>query len=102
MRANEANILLLTGGRRLKTRVQHPKIHERKDRKGHYWFFRAWVDEPQSDGTIKTTRKFFTIGRSRGDDAIGKKEADAMRDSILAKLNTPTVKQALAKGPTLF
>ena len=86
----------------MKTRVQHPKVHERKDRKGHYWFFRAWVDEPQPDGTVRTIRRFFTIAPSRGENALSKKEAEVERDKILGKLNTPTLQQALAKGPALF
>ena len=86
----------------MKTRVQHPKVHERKDRKGHCWFFRAWVDEPQPDHTVRTIRKFFTIGPSRGEKAISKKQAESLRDNILVKLNTPTIQQAIAKGPALF
>ncbi|MBI4459571.1 MAG: tyrosine-type recombinase/integrase [Acidobacteria bacterium] len=86
----------------MKTRVQHPKVHERKDRRGAYWFFRAWVDEPQPGGTVKTVRKFFTIGPSKGERAITKKEAEIERDKILLKLNTPTVREALAKGPALL
>lgn len=102
MHASEANLLSLTGGRKLKIRVQHPKVHERKDRKTHCWVFRAWVDEPQPDGTVKTSRRFFTLGPSRGEEAITKKQAEAERDRILAKLNTPTVREALAKDPALF
>jgi integrase len=30
-------------------RVQHPKVHERKDRKGSYWFFPYWLDEMLPD-----------------------------------------------------
>jgi len=86
----------------LKTRVQHPKVHERNDRRGHYWFFRAWVDEIQPEGTVKAARKFFTIGPSRGEKSLSKKEAEVQRDKILSKLNTPTVKETLAKGPALF
>lgn len=102
MPPNDAILLALTGGLKLKTRVQHPKVHERKDRQGHSWFFRAWVDEPQPGGTAKTTRKFFTIGPSKGEKALSKKEAEVERDKILLKLNTPTVREALAKGPALL
>ena len=86
----------------MKIRVQHPKVHERRDRKSHCWLFRAWVDEIHPDGSVKVTRKFFNLGPSRGDRAISKKEAEVARDKILLKLNTPTVKQALAKGPALL
>lgn len=102
MPPNDAILLALTGGLKLKTRVQHPKVHERKDRQGHSWFFRAWVEEPQPGGTAKTTRKFFTIGPSKGERALTKKQAEIERDKLLLKLNTPTVREALAKGPALL
>ena len=66
MTGNEANLLTLTGGVTLNRRVQHPKVHERKDRKGAYWFFRYWQDEMLPDGQIKPSRKFHTIGPSKG------------------------------------
>ena len=102
MLSNEATLLSLTGGLKLKARVQHPKVHERRDRKSHCWIFRAWVDQVQADGAVKPVRKFFTIGPSRGENSLTRKEAEVERDRILLKLNTPTVKQALAKGPALF
>jgi len=102
MRSNEAILLTLTGGLKLTTRVQHPKVHERRDRKSHCWIFRAWVHQLQTDGTAKPVRKFFTIGPSRGENSLTKKEAEVERDRILSKLNTPTVQHALAKGPALF
>ena len=43
--SDEGTLLSLFGRPRLKQRVQHPKVHERKDRKGPYWFFRYWHDE---------------------------------------------------------
>jgi integrase len=85
--ANEGTLLTLTGGVRLKQRVQHPKVHERKDRGSYYWFFRYRYDELRPDGLIKTTRKFHTIGPSRGENAIPKKQAEAKRDAFLAELN---------------
>ena len=85
---NEGTLLALTGGVRLKQRVQHPKVHERKDRGSYYWFFRYRHDELLPDGSIKTTRRFHTIGPSRGDSAIPKKQAEAKRDFSLAELNT--------------
>jgi len=102
MTPNEANLLTVMGGLKLKTRVQHPKIHERKDRQSHCWIFRAWVDESQTDGSVKSVRKFFTIGPSRGENSLTKKAAEVERDKILAKLNTPTLRHAVAKGPALF
>src|SRR5580704_17662255 len=87
MAENRGTLLSLTGGVRLKQRVQHPKVHERKDRGSYYWFFRYRHDELRPDGTIKTNRKFHTIGPSRGENAIAKKQAEAKRDAFLAELN---------------
>jgi len=87
MNVNEGTLLTLTGGVRLKRRVQHPKVHERKDRGSFYWFFRYRYDELLADGSIKTSRKFHTIGPSRGTNAIPKRQADATRDTFLANLN---------------
>src|SRR5258706_15560783 len=86
-RARDATLLALTGGVQLKQRVQHPGVIERKDRGSYYWYFRYRHDELQSDGSIKTTRKFQIIGPSRGDGAIGKKQAEVERDRFLADLN---------------
>jgi integrase len=102
MAATEGNLLTLTGGVKLPQRVQHPKIHERKDRGGHYWFFRYRHDELLPDGKIKTTRKFHTIGPSQGENAIPKKKAETKRDAFLADLNAaPTRCEAavVAKQP---
>ncbi len=87
------NLLLrLTGGTHLRLRVQHPKVHERKDRKGSYWFFRYWHDEVQPDGSVKTSRKFYTVGPTKGDGALTRKEAEAKRDIFLAGLNVAATK----------
>ncbi|MBI4465346.1 MAG: tyrosine-type recombinase/integrase [Acidobacteria bacterium] len=91
-------------------RVQHPKVHQRKDRKGTYWFFRYWHDELLPDGSIKSTRKFHTIGPNKGEGALTKREAEAERDRVLAELNAaPTraeaavlEKQPLEIGAILF
>jgi integrase len=85
---HEGNLLLLTGGVRVKQRVQHPKIDECKDRGIPYWFFRYWHDELMPDGTVQTTRKRRIIGPSRGPNAIGKKQAELDRDNFLAERNT--------------
>jgi integrase len=87
MLANEGTLLALTGGARLTRRVQHPKVHERKDRGTHYWFFRYRKDDVQPDGTVKTSRKFHMIGSSRGVGALTKKQAEIERDNFLAELN---------------
>jgi integrase len=101
MKPNDANLHRLTGGRKLHISVQHPKVLERTDR-DHHWFFRAWVHEPNSDGTVRRIRRYFGLGPSRGPNSLSKKQADIARDKILMKLNTPSLKQALAKGPVLF
>jgi integrase len=87
MTSNEANLLSLTGGVGLNRRVQHPRVHERKDRKGSYWFFRYWHDEILPDGRIKPRRKFHTIGPSKGEGALTKRRAETERDDFLAELN---------------
>src|ERR1039458_6396050 len=84
---NEGILLTLTGGVRLKQRVQHPKINECTDRGTPYWFFRYWHDELLADGTVKTSRKRHIVGPSGGPDAIGRRRADAERDRFLAELN---------------
>jgi integrase len=53
MLLNEGNLQSLTGGLRLKVRIQHPEVHERTDRGGSYWYFRYWDDVLQADGTMK-------------------------------------------------
>ena len=69
-------------------RVQHPQVHQRSDRKGTYWFFRYWHEEPLPDGSIKTTRRFHTLGPSKGQAALTQLEAEAQRDRVLAGVNT--------------
>ena len=70
-------------------RVQHPQVHQRSDRKGSYWFFRYWVEELLPDASIKTTRRFHTLGPSGGQNALTQLEAEARRDQILAALSSP-------------
>ena len=97
MTTHEGNLLMaLTGGSQLKLRVQHPKVHERKDRKGSYWFFRYRHDEILPFGAIKTKRKFHIIGRSKGEGALAKKQAESMRDTFLAGLNAAPTKPEAA------
>jgi len=102
MLLNEGNLQALTGGLRLKIRIQHPGVHERTDRGGSYWYFRYWEDVLQADGTTKAIRKFNTIGPSRGDNRLTKKQAEVERDKFLAKINKPTVQEKVADGLALF
>src|SRR5579863_6201541 len=95
---DDANIQSLTGGLRLKVRVQHPGIHERTDRGGSYWFFRYWDDVLQPDGKEKPVRKFHIIGPSKGENRLSKKQAEVDRDKFLAKINKPTVQEKVADG----
>src|SRR5688572_12087402 len=84
---DEGILLTLTGGVRVKQRVQHPKVNECQDRGQPYWFLRFWFDELLPDGTVKTSRKRHIIGPSRGSNAIGKKQAELLRDQFLLELN---------------
>jgi integrase len=106
MVTTEGNLLMLAGGLRVKARVQHPQVKPRKDRPGWPWVFRYRADELQSDGTLRTLRKYHEIGPSKGESAISKKQAEIERDKFLAKLNAPTteeaVQQVAATGVALF
>jgi integrase len=103
---DEGTLQALTGGLKVKVRVQHPKILEAKFREGWMWFFRYYADDVQPDGSIKTVRKKHAVGLSRGDDKITKKQAEVERDKFLAKQNAPTVEAAVeqvaATGVALF
>jgi len=95
IRADKGTLLALTGGVRLVQRVQRPNVHERQDRGAHYWFFRYRADELLPDGSVKTKRKFHTIGPSRGDRALTRRQAEVERDRVLAELNNaPTRTEA--------
>jgi integrase len=97
MFSHEGNIRALLTGDYLKQRVQHPKINECKDWKTAYWFFRYWHDEPQPDGSVKSTRKRQIVGPSKGLNAITKKQAEGERDKFLVNLNAaPTRPEAAA------
>lgn len=106
MLATKGNLLTLAGGLRVKARVQHPQVKPRKDRQGWPWVFRYWSDEIQTDGTIKTLRKYQSVGSSKGEGAISKKQAEVERDKFLAKLNAPTIEVAVQQvantGVALF
>ncbi|HTU48828.1 MAG TPA: tyrosine-type recombinase/integrase [Bryobacteraceae bacterium] len=98
----DANIQSLTGGLRLRVRVQHPGIHERTDRAGTYWFFRYWDDVPQPGSKVKPVRRFHIIGPSKGENRLSKKQAEVERDKFLAKINKPTVQEKIGDGLVLF
>jgi integrase len=105
-----ANVADLGGGVRLKQRIQHPSVIERKDRGRHYWFFRCREDERLPNGEIKIRRKFHTIGPSRGEGALTKKQAEVERDKALMELNAApsrceaavTATQPVAVGAIIF
>ena len=103
---DEGTLQALTGGLKVKVRVQHPKILEAKFREGWMWFFRYYADDVQADGSVKTVRKKHAVGLSRGDGKVTKKQAEVERDKFLAKLNAPTVEAAVeqiaATGVVLF
>src|SRR5579884_786288 len=102
----EGNLQSLAGGLRVKARVQHPKVTQRKDRPGWPWIFRYYEDAIQPDGSTKVLRRYRDISPSKGDGAISKKQAEIERDKFLAKLNAPTaeeaVQQVAATGVALF
>ena len=84
------------------TRVQHPQVLQRTDRKGIYWFFRYWEDELLPDGSIKTTRKFHTIGPSQGPRSLTQSEAELRRNLVRGGLDTsppPSVAPAPVEQP---
>src|SRR6266849_5543529 len=91
----EGSLHMLAGGLRVKARVQHPSVTQRKDRPGWPWIFRYYADQIQPDGSTKMLRKYQEIAPSKGDDAITKKQAEVERDKFLAKLNAPTVEAAV-------
>jgi len=87
IRPLDATLLNLTGGVRLKQRVQHPSVIERKDRGQYYWYFRYREDELLPTGILKPRRRFHTIGPSRGEGAFSKKQAEVERDTFLLDRN---------------
>src|SRR6202171_6414942 len=102
MFGTDGNLQALTGGLRLKVRIQHPGVHERTDRGGSYWYFRYWDDVLQPEGTTKAIRRFHVIGPSNGENRLSKKKAEVERDKFLAKINKPTIQEKIADGLVLF
>jgi integrase len=102
MLRDDGNLQALTGGLKLKIRIQHPGVHERTDRGGSYWYFRYWEDVLQADGTTKAIRKFHTVGPSKGDTKLSKKQAEVARDKFVATINRPTIQEKVVDGLALF
>ncbi len=102
MLRDDGNLQALTGGLELKIRIQHPGVHERTDRGGSYWYFRYWEDVLQADGTTKAIRKFQTVGPSKGETRLSKKQAEVARDKFLATINKPTIQEKIVDGLVLF
>jgi integrase len=102
MLLNNGNLQSLTGGLKLKVRIQHPGVHERTDRGGSYWYFRYWDDVLQPEGTTKAIRRFHVIGPSNGENRLSKKKAEVERDKFLAKINKPTIQEKVADGLVLL
>src|SRR5262249_50362932 len=73
----------------LPNRVQHPQVHERRDRGTFYWFFGYRQEEIGPDGRVEIRRKFHIVAPSRGAGAIGKRAAELKRDRFLLELNAP-------------
>jgi len=51
---------------------------------------------------MKPIRKFHTLGPSKGDTRLSKKQAEIERDKFLAKINKPTIQEKVADGLALF
>ncbi len=56
----------------------------------------------RQDGTTKAIRKFHTVGPSKGDNRLSKKQAEVERDKFLATINKPTIQEKVADGLALF
>jgi len=106
MQPTNASLHMLSGGIVVKARVQHPEVKPRKDRDGAPWVFRYRADEIQTDGSMKTLRKYQALGPSKGEGAITKRQAEIERDKFMLKLNAPSeeaaVQQIASTGVALF
>jgi integrase len=51
---------------------------------------------------MKAVRKFHTIGPSKGDNRLSKKQAEVERDKFLAKINKPTIQEKVTDGLALL
>ena len=81
----QGNLHVLAGSLRVKARVQHPGVKPRRDREGWPWVFRYWFDEVQPDASVKTLRKYQSVGASKGDGAITKKAAEVAPGAVTAQ-----------------
>src|ERR1019366_4103764 len=95
MLLNEGNLQSLTGGLRLKVRIQHPEVHERADRGGSYWYFRYWDDVLQADGTMQAVRKFQVLGPSKGENRLAKKRPKLSATNSWRRSISPPCKRRL-------
>ena len=106
MQPTNASLHRLSGGIVVKARVQHPEVKPRKDRDGAPWVFRYRADEIQTDGSMKTLRKYQALGPSKGVGAITKRQAEIDRDKFMLKLNAPSeevaVQQVASTGVALL
>lgn len=102
IRTGNASVESLLGGLKLKVRIQHPGVKERTDRKGSYWYFRYWDDVLEPNGKTRAVRRFQTIGPSKGENRLSKKQAELERDKFLQKINKPTIEEKIAEGLVLF
>jgi hypothetical protein len=51
---------------------------------------------------MKAVRKFHTVGPSKGENRLSKKQAEVERDKFLATINKPTIQEKVADGLALF
>src|SRR6185437_956863 len=65
MLRDDGNLQALTGGLKLKIRIQHPGVHERTDRGGSYWYFRYWEDVQQKAAGRRPSGSFTPSARAR-------------------------------------
>ena len=56
---------MLMGAVRVKARVQHPKVTQRKDRPNSPWIFRYYADVVQPDGSVKVSRRYHEIAPAK-------------------------------------
>lgn len=84
---NGRGIHWLTGNLSLKRRIQHPTIKEETNVREPYWFIRVFEPVVRRGGAVDEVRKKYILGPSRGDSALGVKEAQLQADKILARVN---------------
>ena len=85
----KGNVLTLAGGLRVKARVQHPRVTQRKDRPGWPWMFRYTRMRFSQMARRRCCGNISGIGPSKGEGAFPKSRRRFERDQFLAKLNAP-------------